>query len=267
MFNMFNTENGHVISLTGRVKATTCKASGYKAVWVKNGKCTYQRPKNFDFIKDQLYIISDNGLDGIVFPKVEKYEDLPPEPNVEYSSAKLLDSLFPLAHSFKTKDLIHQIADTIKWCQEYGFPFFGDNGFGCGDIASCFKNTGEIGFNFKIFFRDILHFNDIIIKSLSWDKKEDVIVDALNISTLQRQQKYVFINHELICETRFSTLISLAYYQLGFLLMNPNGAITKQCEQCGAIFLTNDYRKKYCSKHSPQSHYAQKRRKKAPDTN
>ena len=59
MFNMFNTENGHVISLTGKVKATTCKASGYKAVWVKNGKCTYQRPKNFDFIKDQLYIIDE----------------------------------------------------------------------------------------------------------------------------------------------------------------------------------------------------------------
>lgn len=257
---MFNIENGHIISLTDKVKATTCKANAYKAIWVKNGKCTYKKPKNFDFIKDQLYIISANGLDGIVFPQVEKYEDLPPKPNVEYCSVELLDSLFPLIHSFKTKDLIHQIADTIKWCQKYGFPFLGDNGFWCGDITSCYRNTGEIGFNFKVFFQDILHLNNIITKSLNWNKKEDIVTEALNISTLQRQQKYVFVNHELRCETEFNTLISLAYYQLGFLLMNPKGAMTKQCEQCGAIFLTTDYRKKYCSKHSPQSHYAQKKR-------
>lgn len=257
---MFNIENGHIVSLTEKVKATTCKANAYKAIWVKNGKCIYQKPKDFDFINDQLYIISDNGLDGIVFPKVEKYEDLPPGPNVEYSSVELLDSLFPLLHSFRTKDLTHQITDTIKWCQKYGFPFFGDNGFWCGDIASCYKNTGEIGFNFKVFFNDILHLGNTITESLNWDKREDIITEALNISTLQRQQNYVFVNHELMCETKFNTLISLAYYQLAFLLMNPNGAITKQCEQCGAIFLTTDYRKKYCSKHSPQSHYAQKRR-------
>ncbi|MBS6395848.1 MAG: hypothetical protein KH452_01670 [Clostridiales bacterium] len=257
---MFNIENGHIISLTDKVKATTCKASIYKAIWIKNGKCTYKKPKNFDFIKDQLYIISGNGLDGIVFPKVEKFEHLPPEPNVEYGSVELLDSLFPLIHSFRTKDLTHQIADTIKWCQKYGFPFFGDNGFLCGDIASCYKSTREIGFNFKVFFHDILHLGNIITESLNWYKKEELITEALNISTLQRQQTYVFVNHELMCETRFNTLIALAYYQLGCLLMNPNGAMTKQCEQCGAIFLTTDYRKKYCLKHSPQSYYAQKKR-------
>lgn len=87
--------NGHIANLIDTVKAATCKAIAYKAVRVKDGKCTNMCPSNFDLIKDRIYIV---GIDGVIFSKIQNYNELPPAPNCEYDSVEILESLFPLIH-------------------------------------------------------------------------------------------------------------------------------------------------------------------------
>lgn len=270
--------NGHIANLIDTVKAATCKAIAYKSIWVKDGKCTNTRPANFDLIKDRIYIVGIRGIDGIIFPKIQNYNELPPAPNCEYDSAEILESLFPLIHCMETKKLDQQINAVIKWCEKYGFPFFGDNGFWSGDISTCYRDTGCAGFNFMTFFRDLHYLNGVFTEMFRGSLRENFIADALNISMLQKTQKYTFVSHKLVCEIGFTTLISLAYYQLVYILMLPIRTDIKQCKQCGAFFITDNLQKSYCPKHSPQSHYAQKQRlkkkqtiannvQKAPDTN
>lgn len=252
-------KEAHIINLTETVKASTCKAVAYKAVWVVNGKCLDKRPVNFDLIQNKIYIVGVGGIEGIIFPKIKDFKDLPPEPNYEYNSVEILDSLLSLAHCIKTKQLDKQIDATIKWCEKFGFPFFGNDGFGCGDISTCYKDTGKVGFNYMTLFHDLNHLSYVMTEILCCHQ-EDAVLDALKISMLKKQEKYLFINHNLTCEIGFKTLISLAYYQLSYILMLPNGAEVKHCKQCGAILITTNTKKLYCSKHSPQSHYAQKQR-------
>lgn len=252
-------------------KAFTCKTESYKAVWVKEGRCSSKQPSGFDFIEDKIYII---GTGKTVFPENKPYDEIEIEPNYEYGSNELLYSLFPLIFIFETSSIQKQIKETLNWCEKYGFPFIGDSGFYGGNLETCYKETGHIGFNLMVLKRDLLTLRWFVNKIYKTKcasgpaNIESDIADILNISRLNVRQHYTFVNHQLTLETGFTDLISLAYHQLAFILMAPSGASIKKCKQCGAIFVTDNSKKEYCPKHSPQSHYAQKRRmKEMSDTN
>ncbi|MCI9147817.1 MAG: hypothetical protein HFG73_06070 [Hungatella sp.] len=280
-------KNGNLIIASEKVLASTCKMEGYKPLWVKDGVISEKCPKHFDFFLDDLYIV---GTGEIIFPKVESLQDLPPYPNKEYDSRELFDSFISLKHSFDGKKYEHQINKTIKWCEKFGFPFFGNNGLYCGEIGTCYKSTQKIGFHFRTFLMDVYHLYDSFEKACLTDSElsigqttqqknpysiplskniEHAITSSLNIAMLQRKQKYVYNNHKLICETGFETLISLAYYQFAILLLSPKGMSARRCEYCGALFATDNRKRKYCECCYPQKRYSQKTRiqKKAPDTN
>lgn len=261
----------------------------YKTLWIKNGIVTKSRPSNFDFLKDSLFII---GCGNIIFPHdCTNLHNLPPDPNMQYDSRELFDSLINLCNQFnKAETLEKQLKKAIKWCEKFGLPFFGDNGLYCGSISTCIKITGEpIGFNFKTFFHDVhalydtfykacyidveLQINDKAetIETLNVDlseddkmrilqNKKDAICSSLNIAMLQKQQRYIFSGDTLVCETGFKTLLSLAYHQLAILLLSPKGMSAKRCKQCGALFATTNNKKDFCSIHSPQSFYSMRKR-------
>lgn len=259
------------IAISNINKAFTCKTESYKAVWVKGGRCSSKQPSGFDFMKDKVYII---GTGKTIFPENKTYDDIEIEPNYEYYSNELLYSLFPLIFVFEASSIQKQIKETLNWCKKYGFPFIGDSGFYGGNLGTCYKETGHIGFNLMVLKRDLLTLRCFVQKIYRMKNEsgtaniESDISGILNISMLNMRQHYTFVNHQLTLETGFTDLISLAYYQLAFILMAPRGASIKKCKQCGAIFVSNNSKKEYCPKHSPQSHYAQKRRmKKTSDTN
>ncbi len=252
-------------------RAFTCKTESYKVVWVKEGRCSNKQLSGFDFMKDKVYII---GTGKTIFPENKTYDEIEIEPNYEYCSNELLYSLFPLIFIFETSSIQKQIKETLNWCKQYGFPFIGDSGFYGGNLETCYKDTGHIGFNFMILKKDLLALGCFSQKLHKMKYQSGItniesdIANILNISMLNMQQQYTFIDHKLTLETGFTNLISLAYHQLAFILMTPQGASIKKCKQCGAIFISQNSKKEYCPKHSPQSHYAQKKRmKKAPDTN
>lgn len=263
--------NYPTLNLMENITASTCKAISYKPIWVKNGKCTNKCPNNFDLYRDKIYIIGDGDINGIIFPdSIKTYDDLPPEPNCKYNSLELINSIYELAKFFVDGNINKQIKSVIKWCEKFGFPFFGDDSIEFGDITTCYKDTGKIGFNFLKFKRDI----QILVHAtyLSSGDDKTAFINMLNTAILKMKPQYKYIENELVCEMGFSTLISLAFYQLACVHMTPLSNTIKRCKQCDTMFVSNNPQKEYCQKHSPQSHYAQKQRiraktDKAPGTN
>lgn len=249
------------LNVLNNVTASTCKSISYEPIWVKNGKCTDKHPQNFDLSKDKLYIVGVGNIDGIVFPEtINSYDELPPEPNCEYNSLELLNSVYKLGFFYDTHNLDNQIECTIDWCAKYGFPFFGNNGFEGGDITTCYKDTGKIGFNFLVFKKNVQTLTHTIAIS---HQNESFFTNILNTAMLQMRPQYKFKENKLICEMGFNTLISLAFFQLACAYMTPSGSNIKCCKQCNIKFISDNPLKEYCEKHSPQSHYAQKQRMKA----
>lgn len=216
----------------------------YKVYWIKNGKCLDSEPENFNIKTDKIYIVAElttQGKNAFLKEYCINWDTI----------THLSNSLENLSRDILNKHYSEQISLIIQWCQEFGVPFLGNNGLVPGDVQTCYKATKHIGFNFSCFIDDLMRIHK------GWQLNSQL----LSLAALHKKEHFSTADYDSALEIAvyFDNLISFICYARGS-IYTLESIFTKQCKQCGKVFVSSNPKKEYCDKHTPQSYYAMKKR-------
>lgn len=237
-------QESSIFPLPYTVNVLTYKTNTYKVYWIKNGKCSDSEPENFNIKTDKIYIVAElttQGKKAFLKEYCINWDTITP----------LSNSLENLSRDILNKHYSEQISLIIQWCQEFGVPFFGNNGLVPGDVQTCYKATKHIGFNFSCFIDDLMRIHK------GWRLNSQL----LSLAALHKKEHFSTADYDSALEIAvyFDNLISFICYARGS-IYTLESIFTKQCKQCGKVFVSSNPKKEYCDKHTPQSYYAMKKR-------
>lgn len=237
-------QKSSIFPLPYTVNVLTYKTNMYKVYWIKNGKCLDSEPENFNIKTDKIYIVAElttQGKNAFLKEYCINWDTI----------THLSNSLENLSRDILNKHYSEQISLIIQWCQEFGVPFLGNNGLVPGDVQTCYKATKHIGFNFSCFIDDLMRIHK------GWQLNSQL----LSLAALHKKEHFSTADYDSALEIAvyFDNLISFICYARGS-IYTLESIFTKQCKQCGKVFVSSNPKKEYCDKHTPQSYYAMKKR-------
>lgn len=268
MFGNMIKENGNIVISTSEAKTFTLKFDNYKAMVVRENQL-FDLDYAVPFRPEDIIIVGYDTDDK------ERNDDI--KPNVFYTDRNVMDSLIALSQAYT-------IDNILAWCCKYGFPIYNVEiykKYKCFGFYH-FLFTNEIG-NLLTCFIEAAKFLDVDIgldhinsskshgiriifkQNITLDDMKNDICNLLN--SIDIKYEYKFIGNQLISEVELKDLMSLAIYQLAFLLMSPNEMTISKCRLCGSLFPAYSKKEKYCHNPCyPQLAYKRKKATKSDNT-